>query len=105
MPIYVEPNAAPTLATLTSVAVTTTSVVAVATNLERRSLSIYNAGTGDVHVAYAATASTSAYSVVLTSGGWLEIPVTYSNGRARPYAGPVSAVTASGTATLKITEF
>ncbi len=105
MPIYADGNAAPINATLWSVTVTTTNISMVGENPERRSLSIYNEGPSDAKLAYAAAASATSYSVVLPVGGWLELPVTYSNGRPRPYAGGVSAITDSGTATLKITEF
>lgn len=106
MPIFTDGSAAPVTATITRASVTTTSAVVAAANAERRSLAMYNEGPAEVKVAYAATASATVYTTVIPVGGWLEVPVTYSNGKPRPYAGVVSAITElSGTASVLVTSF
>lgn len=105
MPVIIDGSAAPTTADLTSVTVSTTSVVVAAENLERRFLSIYNASAATAYVALAETATSDAFSFPLTEGSFWESPLSWSHSRPRPFAGVVSAVTTTGTATLKVTEW
>lgn len=105
MPIYADGSAAPVTASMAGRVVSVTSSVIAPVNLERRNLSIYNEGPEAVYVAFGLTAMTTEYTAVIPAGGYMEVPVTYSNNRARPYAGNVSAVTAADTATIMVTEF
>lgn len=58
-----------TVATLTSVASAITSSVLLATNTARKSFVIYNESTSVLFVAFAATASATAYTVQVLAGG------------------------------------
>jgi hypothetical protein len=83
--------------TLTSVASSATSVQLVASNTDRRALDIYNDSTQILYIAFAATASTSAYTLHLGSQAFYEMPVPV-------YTGIVSGIWASANGNARITE-
>lgn len=87
-------------ATAASVAINTTSSTIIAAYFARRGFSIHNAGPATAYIRCgSASATTSVYTALLTAGSaWVwEAPVCY--------LGAVQAITASGTATLMITEY
>lgn len=88
---------APGTSVLSSASVTTTSSVILAANASRIKFTVWNEGNKAVLLALAGTASTSAYTVNLPVGAFYESELN-------DYTGAVSAVTASGTSTVKVTE-
>jgi len=85
--------------TTTTVSATTTLAVALAANATRANYSIFNAGPSDVFVGEGATVTSALYDFKIPSGFyWKEEFLT-----AR-YLGAISAITASGTASLMISE-
>jgi hypothetical protein len=79
------------------VSVTTTSAIVLAANVNRIKFSIWNAGSKPVFLAFAATASATAFTVNLPVNALYESDLN-------DYTGDVSAITASGTSTVKVTE-
>jgi hypothetical protein len=66
----------------------TTSTTLLATNAARLFASIYNPLSADLLVALAATANTSAYTVIVPANGYYEIPAVYTG----PVAGYTTGV-------------
>lgn len=87
----------PANATLSQPSVTTTSSVIAAANAARRQVIVYNLSNTEVYVAFAATATTAAFTALVPKGGSWKSDL---NG----YTGVVSAITVSGSATLAVTE-
>lgn len=87
----------PASATLTNVTVTNTSVLIAAANPARRQLMVWNDGGNVVYVAFAATATTTAFTVRISPNQLWESTL---NG----YTGDVSAIRASGSGPVRVTE-
>lgn len=85
-------------ATLTSVSGSASSVTCVASNASRRGAFIYNDSTALLYVAFAATSSTSAFTVRVASQGYYEMP-SYS-----VYTGIITCIWASATGAARVTE-
>ena len=87
----------PATAAITTVAVTTTSTSMLAANLARRQVIVSNEGSRTVYLAFAATATVVAYTVQIAANQhWVSV--------LNSYTGEISVITASGTATLRVTE-
>jgi len=87
----------PATAGLATVVVSTTSIVLAASNAARRRIVIHNDSTGVVFIAFAATATVSAFTYEL--GG----NATY-DGPLNDYTGVISAIRASGSSNVRVTE-
>lgn len=87
----------PSAAALTSVTVAAVSILLAAANPARRQLVLFNDGGNIVYVAFAATATTTAFTVRVPANGSYE---TVRDG----YTGDVSAIRASGTGAVRVTE-
>jgi hypothetical protein len=85
----------PSTAAISSVSVSTTSATLSASSSARKGLTIYNGASGALYVAFAATATTSAYTVQVAAGGYYEVPFGYT--------GAVSGILASGTGSALVT--
>ncbi len=83
-----------------TVSVTTASISILPANPSRGNYQVYNNSTNTCFLAHGTTVSSSSFEFPLP-GGNLWYP-DISNGR---YLGQVSAITASGTASLQVTEF
>ena len=96
--ITVAPTVAtPANATLANVTVSTTSVVILAANVDRQRFTIWNDSGRHVFVAFAATATTTAFSVDMPNNSLYESDLN-------DYSGVVSAITAAGTGPVRVTE-
>ena len=84
-------------ATLTSVAASTTTESLLASNSSRKALSLYNDSISAVYVAFAATASSSAYSVKMQPNSFFENSILYQ--------GAVSGIWVTATGNMRITEY
>lgn len=80
----------------TSPAMSTTSATILASNANRLGATIYNEGSATVLMKLGATASATSYTCQVASGGYYEVPFGYT--------GVIDGITASGTATLRVTE-
>jgi hypothetical protein len=87
-------GAVPTIATVTNVSVGTSSTTLSASNAAKTRVHVYNE-TGTLYVKFGTTASSSSYSVRLTANTAFEIV---------GYAGLVTAIKASGTTAVLVTE-
>lgn len=86
--------------TATTVSATSTAAVVLPANSSRAVYSIYNAGATPVFIRDGTTVSVSVYEFILNPGFlWKE---EFNN--APRYLGAVSAVTASGTSSLQVSE-
>jgi len=84
-------------AAVVPVPVSTVSAVLCPADYSRAQCQIFNATTGVLFVAWAETASTTAYTVQVPPKGLYELP------RVLPYVGPVSGVLSAGTGTVMVT--
>lgn len=91
-PVYLQKA---TNAIVTAVSVTTSSTTLLNSNLARKSFIIQNSGSVPVFITLDSASSTALYSVYLPSRG------TYEDGG---YSGAITAVTASGSITVMVTE-
>lgn len=80
----------------TSPAMSTTTATILASNANRLGATIYNEGSATVLMKLGATASATSYTCQIASGGYYEVPFGYT--------GVIDGITASGTATLRVTE-
>lgn len=87
----------PANATLSTVAVTNTTGVMLASNAARREVYIEHEGTGTVYVAFAATATTTAYTMRVSGNNATRLTL---NG----YTGVISVIRSAGSSTLRVTE-
>ena len=85
-----------TTPTQTSVSVTNTNTVVLASNVNRLGATMYNEGSATCYLKLGATATTSAYTVQMASGGYYEVPYGYT--------GAIDGITSASTAQLRITE-
>jgi hypothetical protein len=91
---FTAPNAA-----LSSVALSVTTVAVLSSNSGRRGLILVNDSNRDCYIAFAATASTSAYSFLMTKNS------TYFMDKGTVYSGAIAAIWgSSGTGNLRVTE-
>ncbi len=84
-------------ATLTSVASSATTVVLFAAKSSARSRTVFNESTAVLYVAFAATASVTAYTTQIQPSGYYEIPGVYG--------GTVSGIWASANGSARLTEY
>jgi len=87
----------PANATLTTVVASTTSQVLVAANAARRRLVVHNDGTGAIFVAFAATATTAAFTYEIGGNNTWDGPLN-------DYTGVVSIIRSGGTSNVRVTE-
>ena len=85
--------------TVTAVSASATSSVALAANANRRSYSIYNAGTTTAYIRENATVTAALYKHPIPPGYLFESDFSTSR-----YTGVISAITASGTTALMVSE-
>lgn len=83
---------------LTSVASANTTITLAASNTSRSGFYLYNDSTAVLYLAYASTASTTAYTVQIQAGGWFEMPSI------PVYTGILSGIWASANGNARITE-
>jgi hypothetical protein len=83
-------------ATLTSVASSATSVSLLASSASRKGFSVFNDSTQKLYIAYGATASTSAFTVLLQPGAYYENNTLYT--------GAISGIWASANGNARVTE-
>jgi hypothetical protein len=76
----------------------TTQSVLVASNSNRKGLTIFNSSGVTVFIDYANTVTTSDYAFSLISGAFYEMPMPI-------YTGNLHAILASGTASIEVREF
>lgn len=91
-PVYIQKALT---ATITAIVVTTTPTLLLGSSLSRQSFIIQNTSTSPIFITLDSTSSTTLYSVYLPSRG------IYEDGG---YCGPITAVTASGSITVMVTE-
>lgn len=87
----------PATAALTSVAASAVSVSLLAANADRRRVVIHNDGNKTLFVAFAATASVTAFTIVLAAG-------QVYDGRLNDYTGAISGIWSSANGSARITE-
>jgi hypothetical protein len=85
--------------TVAAVTATTTTSVALAANTNRAVYSIYNVGSQTVYLRENATVSATLYKHPIPSGYLFEQEFTSSR-----YTGAISVITATGTASLMVSE-
>ena len=85
--------------TPTTVSVTNAVTVALAANASRACYSIYNAGSATVYLREGSTVSATLYEVLIPAGFYYK--EEFPSAR---YTGQVSVITASGTASLQVSE-
>ncbi|WP_445173780.1 hypothetical protein [Microcoleus sp.] len=85
--------------TPTTVSVTNALTVALAANTSRACYSIYNAGPPTVYLREGSTVSSTLYEVLIPAGFYYK--EEFPSAR---YTGQVSVITASGTASLQVSE-
>lgn len=95
-PLPVMPAASGT-GTLSSVTASITSVTVLASNASRKGALIFNDSTALLYLAFAATASATAFTVKLTGGSFYEIP-------APMYTGIITGIWVSATGAARVTE-
>lgn len=83
--------------TITSSTSAATTAVLKAANTARLGLSIFNDSTAILYVAFAATASTTVYSIRVEANGYVEVPFGYT--------GVVSGIWATANGAARVTEF
>lgn len=84
-------------ATITSVAQSASSVSLLALNANRKGFSLYNDGTKNAYIAFAATSTTTAFTMLLPPGALYESNIDYT--------GVMSAIwSAAGAGAMRITE-
>lgn len=84
-------------AAITSVAASASNVSLLASNANRLGATIVNDGNSKLYVAMGATASLTAYTVLVPAGGYYEVPFDYT--------GAINGIWASANGNARITEF
>lgn len=87
----------PATAAHTTVATSTTSAVLFAANADRRRVIIWNESNNSLYVAFAATATATAYAVLIPKNGSYETPLN-------DYTGVISGILSAGTGNARLTE-
>ena len=85
-----------TTGTSSTASVTNANTTVLASNTSRKGATIYNEGTVDCFVKLGSTASLTTYTIKIIVDGYYELPFNYT--------GIITGITASGTATLRVTE-
>jgi len=85
-----------TTGTTTTASVTNSNTTVLASNDSRRGATIYNEGSVDCYVKLGSTASATSYTLKMITDGYYEVPFGYT--------GIITGITASGTATLRVSE-
>lgn len=85
------------VATITSIATSTSSVVALPAG-QYTNVTFYNGATNTVYLAFAPTATTSNYTVEVTAGSTYQMPKPV-------YSGVVSAIWSTGSGNLQVTAY
>jgi hypothetical protein len=85
-------------ATLTQIAASATTGVLLAANPVRKAAYVYNDSSANLYVAFAATATTSAYTVKVPAATLYEMPLSPA------YQGIISGIWDSATGNARITE-
>lgn len=94
---------AATVGTLSTVASSATSVTVLASNASRKGMAVYNDSTQILYLACSTTtASTSAYTVQIPSGGFFELPQTRDGS---VYTGDIKGIWASANGNARVTEW
>lgn len=88
-----------TAKTSATVSATSTVVVALAANANRANYSIYNAGPATVFLREGAVVTSALYDVQIPAGFYWKEEFTSAK-----YLGAISVITASGTASLQVSE-
>ena len=96
-PVFGFNPSKPDTATLTQPTVNNVSSLIAADNPARRGLIIVNTSGAKIFIAFAPTATTAAYTIDMANGSVWELP---KDG----YTGDVSAIRASGSGTIRVTE-
>lgn len=86
----------PDTGTTTTASVTNSNTTVLASNNNRQGATIYNEGSVTALVKLGSTASSTSYTVKIITDAYYEVPFGYT--------GIVTGITASGTATLRVTE-
>lgn len=81
---------------VSTASVTNTNTTVLAANNSRLGAAIYNEGSVACFVKLGATASATSYTIKIAVDGYYELPIVYT--------GIITGITASGTATLRVTE-
>lgn len=97
LPVTLVPPAA--TSTITNPSVSASSFTVLAANSSRKMASIMNDSGATVYLALASTASATAYTVMLVSGGYYELP-----GTSVVYAGIIAGIGVSAVGNLHVTE-
>ena len=98
-PVPVAPNVTTSgTSTLTSVASSASTVVLLASNAARKGAYFYNDSTAILYLAFAATASTSAYTLQIPTNGFYEMPPI------PVYTGTISGIWSAANGNARITE-
>lgn len=87
----------PATGTITTTAGSASSVTLKASNASRRGLTIVNESSADLYVAFAATSTITAYTVLLSAGAYYEVPFPV-------YTGIVTGIWSSATGNARVTE-
>lgn len=87
---------APGTSAATSVTAATTDTSVLAANTARRGATVFNEAGQTAHLLLGAVSSLTAYTAQVSVGGYYEVPFGWT--------GAVRAITATGTATLRVTE-
>ncbi|GAC1502091.1 MAG: hypothetical protein NVS1B10_06710 [Candidatus Saccharimonadales bacterium] len=85
-------------ATLTSVASSATTVSILALNANRKGVAIFNESTSVLYLAFASTASLTAYTVQIPSNSYYELPFS------KLYTGAISGIWSAANGSARITE-
>lgn len=96
-PLPVAPTPAAATGTLTSVTASATSVTLLAANANRKGALIYNDSTSTLAVAFASSASLTAFTVEIPAAGLYELP-------APNYTGIVTGIWAAANGSARVTE-
>lgn len=89
-------SATPDTGTVTTASVTNSNTTVLASNNNRMGATIYNEGSVTALVKLGSTASATSYTVKIITDAYYEVPFGYT--------GIITGITASGTATLRVTE-
>jgi len=85
------------LATITTVALSTTNATLLSANSNRKAAIFYNDSSKNAYVKFGATASTTSFTIVLTSGSSYELPLPI-------YVGRIDVILSSGSGNMQVTE-
>ncbi len=95
--IPIVPSNTPT-STLTQISAATISTQLLASNTSRKQAYFYNAGSGILYLALATSASTTAYTIQIASGGFYELPAS------PVYSGAIYGIWSATGGSVAITE-